>query len=277
MPSIAGISSKGADGCEVPRGLSQRLLTISGARAIRVIEVPDSTIGEHAHDWPVLSLYVMGSCTRSFTSQVAQINGPCAVLHRLGEFHSSSVGATGLEQIDIEFDPAWLRLAGASLFDRTQHLRGGETGAAARRLSALWTGGLAAERTLSRATADFLQQALTSTAAREPHWLATVVAKIQDEHPPNTIDLARELHLHPGWLAQGYRSATGEGMQETLMRRRVERAVLLLRTSADRAAEIAAEAGFCDQSHMIRCFRRLLGRTPTDVRAESAMVVDLVG
>ena len=32
--------------------------------------------------------------------------------------------------------------------------------------------------------------------------------------------------------------------------------------------EIAVAAGFCDQSHMNRCFRAVLGRTPLVVRGE---------
>lgn len=274
MRRVPAISSKGADGREVPRGLSQRLLTTSGARAVRVIERPGSIVDEHAHEWPVLSLYVMGSCTRAFTREAAEIAGPCAVLHPRAEFHSSSVGATGLEQIDIEFDPAWLRLATPSIIGRVHHWRGGGTGAAARRLSALWTAGSTPERALSRATADFIQRASAGVASREPPWLGEVLARMEGDVAPTTLDLARELELHPAWLAQAYRAATGEGLQETLMRRRVERAVLLLRSSADPPAQIAAEAGFCDQSHMIRCFRKLLGRTPGEVRAEAVAVAD---
>ena len=34
------------------------------------------------------------------------------------------------------------------------------------------------------------------------------------------------------------------------------------------AAQVAAAAGFCDQSHMHRAFRGLVGRTPLEVRIE---------
>jgi transcriptional regulator GlxA family with amidase domain len=94
--------------------------------------------------------------------------------------------------------------------------------------------------------------------------------RIESDCAPATAEIALELDLHPGWLAQAYRLATGEGLQQTLIRKRVERAVLLLRSSADPAADVAAAAGFCDQSHMIRCFRQLLGRTPNALRAEGA-------
>lgn len=53
---------------------------------------------------------------------------------------------------------------------------------------------------------------------------------------------------------------------ETAARFRVERAARLLRETDHACAYIAHEAGFCDQSHMNRTFRRLLGRAPSEVR-----------
>ena len=47
----------------------------------------------------------------------------------------------------------------------------------------------------------------------------------------------------------------------------VEAAVILLESTDLHLAEIAADAGFCDQSHMNRAFRRFLGRTPAVARA----------
>jgi AraC family transcriptional regulator len=79
-------------------------------------------------------------------------------------------------------------------------------------------------------------------------------------------DLAHALDLHPSWLGSAYRSATGEGLQETAARYRVEHAARLLRETDESYAAIAIDAGFCDQSHMNRTFRRLLGRTPSIVR-----------
>jgi len=74
--------------------------------------------------------------------------------------------------------------------------------------------------------------------------------------------IARQLGVHPVWLARAYRRVVGEGMQDTMRRKRVERALMLLRDSDWPPAQIAAEVGFCDQSHMIRCFHAVLGRTP---------------
>ena len=69
-----------------------------------------------------------------------------------------------------------------------------------------------------------------------------------------------------------YRAARGEGMHQPLRRRRVEDAVRLIRSSGAGLADVAVDAGFCDQSHMNRAFQAVLGRTPGEVRAEAAQL-----
>lgn len=90
-----------------------------------------------------------------------------------------------------------------------------------------------------------------------------------------TVDLARALELHPAWLARAYRAWRGEGLAETARRRRVERAVLLLRGGGAPLASVALDSGFCDQSHMNRAFRAVLGRTPAQVRGEARLLAAL--
>jgi AraC family transcriptional regulator len=90
------------------------------------------------------------------------------------------------------------------------------------------------------------------------------------------MQIARELELHPGWFAQAYRSAMGEGIGETVRRRRVETAVHLLVSSAEPQAQVAAAVGFSDQSHMIHAFRAVLGRTPGQVRRERRVPHDFI-
>jgi AraC family transcriptional regulator len=84
--------------------------------------------------------------------------------------------------------------------------------------------------------------------------------------------IARRVERHPAWVARAYRAWRGEGMGERVRRRRVERATLRLRMSEAPLADVAAECGFCDQSHMNRSFRAVLGRTPLEVRREAALL-----
>jgi len=49
-----------------------------------------------------------------------------------------------------------------------------------------------------------------------------------------------------------------------------------LRSTDEPIAEIAALAGFCDQSHLNRALRLLTGRTPVQIRAEREQLSQLI-
>ena len=103
-----------------------------------------------------------------------------------------------------------------------------------------------------------------------PEWTREVEQRLRAAPGLGVRDLAREMGRHPVSLASAYRAATGEAPSEAAARFRVERAAHLLRETKEAPARIALEAGFCDQSHMIRTFRRLIGRLPSAVRADAA-------
>jgi AraC family transcriptional regulator len=67
-----------------------------------------------------------------------------------------------------------------------------------------------------------------------------------------------------------FRNSTGVPVYEYVLRRRVERAQLLLRNHKLSIAEIALATGFAHQSHLARHMHRILGYTPSAVRRKPA-------
>jgi AraC family transcriptional regulator len=251
------------------KGLEIELHRHPGARVLRVVHPGEQQIDEHQHDWAYIGLYTAGRYLERYDGGEADMRGPCAVLHPAGRPHADAVRDSGLETLTIEFDAAWLRLHGLSAkLDRSQVWSGGSIGLASRRLAALLASPSADEAALGRATAQFVEQALADQPAQAPPWVNEARAWVGEEPRASTADLARRLDLHPAYVAQAYRSAAGEGIGETLRRGRVESASGLLRRTQLPLAEIAIAAGFCDQSHMNRCFSAVLGRTPLRVRQE---------
>lgn len=244
------------------------LLNFSGARVVRMIDGSNAHVAEHAHDWPVLSIFVLGSCDNRSIAGESTIASPSAVFYRAGAAHENRVGRYGYEQIQMEFDPRWLRSVDTLHADPVRHWIGGPVAAAARALATLWSRPDAGEAAVVGATEEFFRRAMAHRDAKRPAWMQHVAQRLQSDVVPTTRELARELGLHAGWLAEAYRDAAGEGLHETVRRRRVAIATSLLRHSDRPPADIAATAGFCDQSHMIRSLRALLGRTPTQIRAE---------
>jgi AraC family transcriptional regulator len=112
----------------------------------------------------------------------------------------------------------------------------------------------------------FASRARMAPRARvPPAWLERLRDRLEASfrERPQIGDLAREAGVHPVSLARAFREHFGESPGECLRRLRVEWAARELRSRSARAlAEIALDAGFSDQSHFHRVFRRLTGNSP---------------
>jgi AraC family transcriptional regulator len=238
----------------------------SGAFVKRVIDRSHTRVPEHAHDWPVVSIFVIGSYLNETEIGEARIAGPSVVFYQAGAAHRNTIAADGFDQLEIEFDAAWL---GRSFLPAmpVQRWIGGDCRAVQQCLLRA-CGPDASELRLRAALRRFLGLAQDRPAGAAPRWIGTVVRRLKNDTTLRVRDLARGVDRHPSWVGSAYRRVTGEGLQETAARFRVERAANLLRETEQSYARVAAEAGFCDQSHMNRTFRRVLARSPTEVRED---------
>jgi AraC family transcriptional regulator len=249
------------------------LADFGGAVVRRTVDASHGLVRPHAHDWPVLSLFVLGAYDNRTEVGDARFARPSAILYRPGAWHENRIGDCGFEQIEIEFDPQWL--GGSPLPDLpATRLTGSTLGAVIRQL-ALDVAAID-EQELKERIIALLAIARQTREGPEPAWLSRLECELHTAEQINVRELAACLGRHPVWVGQRYRGATGESLQQAIARVRVERAAKLLRESDDGAAQIAVDAGFCDQSHMIRTFRRLLGRTPAEVRTDVLRSGDLM-
>ncbi len=106
--------------------------------------------------------------------------------------------------------------------------------------------------------------------AISPARLARLKAYIE-EHLGEGLDvstLAGVAGLSRFHLARAFRAETGETLHAYVMRRRCDRAKLLLLDGALPLAEIALACGFAHQAHFTTAFGRLVGATPGRWRQE---------
>jgi len=75
-------------------------------------------------------------------------------------------------------------------------------------------------------------------------------------------DIAAAVGMSKFHLARTFRASTGVTLHHYLTRTRVERVKALLLDSDQSLAVIADSAGFSDQSHMSKTFKRFTGTTP---------------
>jgi AraC family transcriptional regulator len=99
---------------------------------------------------------------------------------------------------------------------------------------------------------------------REPRWLSQAVEYLR-AHRLDRIrlsDVARDVGVHPSRLAHEFRARVGASPGEYVRRLRLEWAAQRLIEDDAPIAEIALRAGFYDQSHFSRLFRRHFGIAP---------------
>ena len=84
------------------------------------------------------------------------------------------------------------------------------------------------------------------------------------------IDLewaAAQVHFSVSYVRQAFKQTTGEGFGEYLIRKRMERAGVMLQKTSMRIQEIAAECGYDNQRYFASSFKKFYGCTPTEFKA----------
>jgi AraC-like DNA-binding protein len=96
-------------------------------------------------------------------------------------------------------------------------------------------------------------------------WQERRAKEVLASHPDGAVSmlaLAQECGLSAGHFARAFRRSVGEPPHRWLLNQRIEQAKQLLLDPDLTIADIALACGFCDQSHLTRCFKRALGVGP---------------
>jgi AraC family transcriptional regulator len=81
-------------------------------------------------------------------------------------------------------------------------------------------------------------------------------------------DLAGLSGASPHYFGDLFRQSTGMSPHRYVLVRRIERARELLRNPSLNVLDVALQTGFSDQSHFTKVFRRIVGMTPSQYRAD---------
>ena len=89
-------------------------------------------------------------------------------------------------------------------------------------------------------------------------------------HPLDVPALARVAHVSPAHFSRQFRATFGETPHRYLQRRRVERAMELLRETDRPVTEVCLDVGFNSLGTFSRTFRAIVGESPSAYRARFA-------
>jgi len=100
-------------------------------------------------------------------------------------------------------------------------------------------------------------------AGNEPYAITLIKEYLQAHYQRNVMidELTQLTHLSRAYLIRAFRKAVGIPPHTYLLQIRVERSKLFL-AAGKTVRQTAYEVGFADQSHLTRCFKRIVGVTP---------------
>jgi transcriptional regulator GlxA family with amidase domain len=104
-------------------------------------------------------------------------------------------------------------------------------------------------------------------------WQVNRVVDYIEQHLGEKIsgrDLAELVNISVGQMFRAFKVSVGVSPFHYIARRRIEFACALLQTTREPLAQVAIASGLCDQSHLCRVFRRVMGLTPAMWRRANA-------
>jgi AraC family transcriptional regulator len=175
----------------------------------------------------------------------------------------------------MEIDHRWLERAReySAVLDQPVDLSGGASIGLATRLFDEFKhldglSPLAMEGLLLELMAETSRRSLGAMDRRPPHWLTQVDELLQARFADNLAlaELAEAVGVHTVHLARVFRKFHGCTIGDYVRQLRIEFASRELVTTDLPLAEIAAAAGFADQSHFSRTFKQHTRLLPTEFR-----------
>lgn len=234
-----------------------------------------SRLPPHAHEDAYFCINIAGSYVEDYGRRRRRCVAGMLVFHPAGERHAETHDSD-VVSLNVEVGRSWLgRIADvAAPLDRPAEFgRDRVARLGARLVNELRRGDADSAVGIEALTWEILAAAAGRRGGtidkRAPRWLRDVRERLDEERGGTTSlpALAAGAGVHPVHLAATFRHFFGCSIGEYLRGRRFERARSRLAERGVPLAEIALAAGFADQSHFSRTFKRLLGMTPMQYRA----------
>jgi AraC family transcriptional regulator len=237
--------------------------------------LPHARIPPHAHQQAYLCFVRQGNYSETYGDKARTCRPLTLAYHPPEEVHSEQVRDTGVRSFNVELGTAWaLRFKECMPALRNPaDAQGGTPAFLGMRLYREFrlmdaVSPLAIEGLVLEILAELARH---SAPPRLPPWLLRARDLLHDRFQENLglAEIAAVVGVHPVYLASKFRRHFHKTIGDYQRQLRVEFACKRLATGRMPLAEIALAAGFVDQSHFARVFKRSLGMTPGTYRKQS--------
>lgn len=231
-----------------------------------------SRVPRHSHEHAYFCLNFGGRYDESYGRRMRDCRMGMLVFHPPGECHAEDHHSV-VASLNVELDGVWLRRMAELVapLDQPAEFAGDEIAATGLEIlrelrrddrdSALGIEGLTFEILAASARR---RQTVDKSA---PRWLRDACELLNAGLEGASLRaFAAQAGVHPVHFAATFRRFLGCSLGEYQRRRRFEYARQKLADRSMTLAEIAASAGFADQAHLTRTFKRFSGMTPAAYR-----------
>jgi AraC family transcriptional regulator len=239
-----------------------------------------SALPEHSHESHYFCFVLSGSYKESYDRKVRSCEPLMILYHPAGELHAQSFDLTAVDLFRVEVSQTRLRYpTHPDLLIQGRDFRGGAPVGLASKLyqefqepdavSHLAIEGLGLELIAALARES---ERRSKTSPQPARWLAQAHELVMSRYLEHLTldDIAGAVGVHPVTLAREFRRQYGYTVGELVRRERIGFACRELLKPDESIAAVAVSAGFYDQSHFGKAFKRLTGMTPASYRARLA-------
>jgi AraC family transcriptional regulator len=253
---------------------------LGGLHLVETAYAAGSRLPRHSHEHGYFCLVRRGHYREEYGGRVRSCGPLSVAFHPPGEVHAEQFADDETISFNIEVTDSWLARWPdfAARFDWAADFRGGALAGLAMRLYGEFlrddtAAPLAIEGLTLEILAEAWRRAVWVPGSGPTPWLARLHEVLHRgfAEPFTLGELASQAGVHPVHMAAAFRRHYGCTIGEYVRRRRIEFACRELTTSAASIAEIALNAGFADQSHFSRTFKRLTGLTPAAYRKTTGL------
>jgi AraC family transcriptional regulator len=251
--------------------------TIAGLVLTETLYEPGQLLEEHSHKESGFIVVLKGHFRERLEKKDRLCNSSDVIFRPGEQRHSDHFEKTTARCFNVQFNSDWMlklqQASGQHISEDPAYFHGGSLFRAGFRLyrefkmpdlhSALIVEGLALE--MLGETSRLL---INTDTKHFPAWIDSVreIIHAHFDAPLSITDLAKTANVHPVYLNRAFRRYYKQSIGEYVRSLKMEFARTQLSSTDHPIAEIANAAGFCDQSHFSRTFRRFADMTPLQYR-----------
>lgn len=252
---------------------------LSGLVLTEFTQPANLSIPVHSHECATILFVFKGVAVDRMAGRVHECAASSLLIRPAGEPHTHHYGHAGAHCLVIEVKPQRLEAirSFSQVLDRVGSFRDSLLAELASRLymeSRVMDS--ASELAIEGLVLEMLAQAerlntKPATRQAQPMWLRQAVEFIHENYaqPLSLSQIAALVGVHAAHLAEVFRKHYGCSIGHYIRRLRLDYAAREVLFSETSLADISANAGFYDQSHFTKFFKRYAGLTPAEMRARA--------